>query len=64
MDENTAELIALLGTRIGMIMEDVSETALTLGRMEQAEMAAAIDTLDHASTAISAMIAALRNIVI
>jgi len=31
MDDDTAELIALLYTRIGMIMEDASVTALTLG---------------------------------
>ena len=62
MDDDTTELIARLGTRIGMIMEDVGEIALTLGPMKPADRVVAINALDKAATAISAMVAALRTI--
>lgn len=48
MDEATIELIAQLCTRIGMLMEDHSDLALSLGRMDpliQADSLAALDTV-------------------
>lgn len=42
MDENTAELVARLCTRTGMIIEDASANALTIGHREPGGWAAAI----------------------
>ena len=62
MDEDNAELIDLLCTRIGSIMEDASVIALTLGRLPAEERRARIEDLQHASARIAAMTAALGSL--
>ena len=62
MDENATALIALLGTRIGMIMEDTNVTALNLGRLERPELEHAIDMLVRAGSSISILAAALNDL--
>ncbi len=64
MDENATALIELLGTRIGMIMEDANNTALTLGQMDQSKLSPAIDDLVRAGASISIFAAALKDIVV
>jgi len=53
MDDDTADLIAQLCTRIGMTMEDASVDALTLRSMDTAERALAIARLEVAVDRIS-----------
>ena len=60
MDENTDDLIAQLCTRIGMIMEGASVTALTVGRMLPRDQLAVIDELEGAAKRIDALVAAAR----
>ena len=59
MDEGRAELIGLLGTRIGMIMEDASVVALTLGSMHPGQQDTAIAQLTTAAEQIRALTSAL-----
>ncbi len=63
MDRDTSELIAQLGTRVGMIMEDTSVTALTLGtvdgRTQKAklgEIAAAVAKIEMLTKAMQALV--------
>nr|WP_166180989.1 hypothetical protein [Altererythrobacter segetis] len=42
MDDDVDELIALLGTRIGAIMEDASVVALTIGSLKGHERSQAV----------------------
>ena len=58
MDEHTNELIAQLCTRIGMIMEDASVVALTVGGLTVKERDDAIAALEAAAERISALVAA------
>lgn len=46
MDDETQELITLLCTRIGMIMEDASVVALTIGSRDHDACLAAIAELE------------------
>ena len=60
MDEDTAELASRLCTRIGMIMEDASVVALTIGSMEEAERSDAIARLEKDARRIDKLIGAVR----
>jgi hypothetical protein len=62
MDDIDHELISLLCTKIGMLMEDHSALALTLGAQSQGEQNTAIDELAHASTKIAKLVAATQSI--
>ena len=62
MDESAAELIGLLGTRIGMIMEDTSIIALTLGACQPGELADTIDRIISAADQISKLAGALVSL--
>ncbi len=60
MDDHTDDLIAQLCTRIGVIMEDVSVTALTVGGKSPDNRKAAIDELDGAAKRIDALVSAAK----
>ncbi|MEZ5736766.1 MAG: hypothetical protein R3E09_13400 [Novosphingobium sp.] len=60
MDKDTAELVSRLCTRIGMIMEDASVVALTIGSMEEAERSDAIARLEKDARRIDKLIGAVR----
>lgn len=60
MDENTVELIAQLCTRIGMIMEDASVVALTIGNIDGDGMQQVVADLQRAADNISRLVAAVK----
>ena len=60
MDDDTDDLIAQLCTRIGMIMEDASVTALTVSGKNPSDRPAAIDDLEGAARRINALAAVVR----
>ena len=62
MDEDTLELTARLCTRIGMIMEDASVIALTIGAASEADRMEALAQLDAASGRISDLVRAVRAV--
>lgn len=62
MDNIDRELINLLGTKIGMLMEDHSALALTLGAQSHDEQKVTIDKLATASMKITKLAAAAQSI--
>lgn len=64
MGEDDCELIVRLATRAGMIMEDASVTALTLAGKNAEALDAALGELEDAATAITALVAAARAIMV
>jgi len=62
MDEIDRELISLLSTKIGMLMEDHATAALTVASLPTDQQKAAIDGLADASTTIAYLAAAARSI--
>jgi len=60
MDEDTDQLIALLCTRVGMLMEDASALALTVGRIEPDTRAARIEELQNATATMVRLVAAAQ----
>ena len=60
MDDDTSELIAQIYTRIGMIMEDASVTALTMPRGTGDARQTAIREIGLAAKRISALAAAVE----
>ena len=56
MDDDTRELVAQLFTRIGMIMEDASVTALSVTGMDQEERGTALVELGISTRRISALV--------
>ncbi|MCB2059315.1 MAG: hypothetical protein R3E09_07525 [Novosphingobium sp.] len=60
MDEDTAELVSRLCTRIGMIMEDASFVALTIGSVDEADRSEAIARLEMDARRIDQLIGAVR----
>lgn len=60
MDDDTADLIARLCTRVGMIMEDASVIALTVSGIEPSNRQETIDELESAARRTNALIAAAR----
>lgn len=63
MDDNNDELIDLLCAKIGVIMEDASVIALTIGAVSAEERTARIDNLQRASASIAAISAAVASLV-
>lgn len=62
MDENRDELIALLGTRIGMVMEDVVVVALTVGATTPDQRDRKIGTIVEAAGRIQRLADALATL--
>jgi hypothetical protein len=62
MDDDTAELTTRLCTRIGMIMEDVSVIALTIGAASEVDRADALAQLDEAARRISDLVRTARAV--
>lgn len=62
MDDDTAELTARLCTRIGMIMEDASIIALTIGALDEEERLETLAQLDAAARCIRDLVRAARAI--
>ena len=60
MDEHTDDLIPQLCTRIGMIMEDASVTALPIVGKSPTDRLAVIEELEGAAKRIDALVAAVR----
>jgi hypothetical protein len=64
MDDDTEELLNLLCTRIGMIMEDASVVALTIGAREPGQRLGEMAKLETASAQIAALTAAARSLLV
>lgn len=62
MDDIDRELISLLFTKIGMLMEDHSILALTAGSQSDGEQKATLNGLTRASTKIEKLTAAAQSI--
>ena len=62
MDDIDQELIRLLSTKIGMLMEDHSARALTGGGKSGDEQKEALVELGQASDKIHALVAAVRSV--
>ena len=60
MDEDTAELISRLCTRIGMIMEDASVVALIFGSVDEVDRTDVIARLEMNARRIDQLIGAVR----
>jgi hypothetical protein len=60
MDEENIDLIARLGTRVAMIMEDHCDKARSLGQMEREELVEAVKDLDDAVNQMAALLAAAK----
>ena len=56
MDQDTANLIAALCTQAGMIMEDIVDEALTMGRSGAAERTGRLQQLKRASDKIGTLV--------
>ncbi len=62
MDDDDTELFSLLCTRIGMIMEDASVIALTIGALERDARRAQVAELKQASASIAHLLAAVETL--
>ena len=62
MDEDTCELIDQLCTRIGMIMEDMSVTALSIPSMRGHERRDAISEINAAAAQMTALAQAANTL--
>ena len=62
MDDETQELIILLCTRIGMIMEDASVVALTIGSRNRDARATTITELNIAAEQIDRLVKATESL--
>lgn len=60
MDEDASELIMQLCTRIGMIMEDHVDAALTIRTVTLSEWAAVLDQIEKAAEEIGALAKAAK----
>lgn len=60
MDDDTRELISLLTTRVGMLMEDGSVDALTCGGKSAADITAVLDGLEKSIVRMAALIGAAK----
>ena len=63
MDDETRELIALLCTRTGMFMEDLSAEALTIGNADAERIRGALDDLERGAKQILALLAAANALI-
>ncbi len=62
MDDETQELIKLLCTRIGMIMEDASVVALTIGSRDREARLSAIAELNISAEQIGRLVKAIQSL--
>lgn len=62
MDDETQELIIQICTKIGMIMEDASLVALTIGSRDQNARLAAMAELDVAAEQIDRLVKAAQSL--
>lgn len=62
MDEIDRELISLLCTKIGMLMEDHSARALTVGSLPEDQQMTEVAALSETITKIARLTAAARSI--
>lgn len=62
MDDIDRELVSLLFTKVGMLMEDYSTLALTIGGLSVDKRRIAINELAHSSRKIAALTAAAQAI--
>ncbi len=62
MDDETKDLIARLCTRAGMLMEDASADALTIGFQLEADIASKLDVLIDAIATSSVLLTAARRL--
>ncbi len=60
MDDDTHELISLLTTRAGMLMEDMSVIALSCGRQDAASLATVLDELEISMARMGALVGAAK----
>jgi len=60
MDEDTDQLIALLCNRVGMLMEDASVLALSVGHIEPGRRAARINELQDATATMVRLVVAAQ----
>ncbi|MCW2349166.1 hypothetical protein [Sphingobium sp. B12D2B] len=60
MDEETIDLIARLGTRVAMIMEDHCDKALSLRGMDREELTQAVKDLGEAVNQMAALLATAK----
>ena len=60
MDDDTRDLIVQLSTPAGMIMEDAEPTALTIGSLCDADLAAALDELEDQAAEVTQLVAAAK----
>lgn len=60
MDDETHELISLLATKVGMLMEDSTVIALTCGQKDRADVSSALDELERSAARMTAMIGAAK----
>jgi hypothetical protein len=58
MDEDTADLVAQLCTRIRMIIEDASAIALTIGSADAVDRPAALQQLNESAERTDALVRA------
>lgn len=63
MEDDTLDLVIRLGTRIGMIMEDVGPIALRMAGQSEVEVRSSIEALSTASGMISTLMAAIDKLV-
>jgi len=63
MDDDHGELLSLLCTRIGTIMEDASVIALTLGSQEPEVRQVQFEEVKRASASIAALAAAAEALI-
>ncbi len=62
MDDDARDLVNQLCTRIGMIMEDASELALTIGSVDQSDRPKQLTKLAESSARISALVRAAMSL--
>ena len=60
MEDDTRDLIVQLCTRVGMIMEDASVVALTIGGLASEDRQTALEEIRKAAERISALVEAAR----
>lgn len=63
MDDDTHELITLLTSKAGMLMEDKSVIALSCGRQDAVGIASVLDELERSVARMGALIGAAKAIV-
>ena len=64
MDDDTEDLAIQLCTQIGMMMEDASVAALTIGGLEPADRPAALLKIERASAHIHALMTAAKALLV